>query len=268
MTCHICNGETRTLFTETVLEKYSACYEYCASCDHVFVDKPIWLEDAYSEAIVRQDTDIVVRNIFTALKLAAVDYFVLGDRGQHTHVDIAGGYGLLTRLMRDLGFDYYWSDLYANNLFARGFEYAPKRGKAFTLSAIEVLEHTTDPLKFIQDNLTELQADILFFTTEVFPDQQPPKAGEWGYYSFETGQHIAFFSNRGLSLLAKKIEMHYYSLGRLHILSRAKLPLWKLRLATNKYLAVPIALFAATRIGSKRCADQTLLRKQPPPTGT
>lgn len=262
MNCHICNAETQTAFTATVLHKYEAPYHYCIKCDHIFVAQPTWLDEAYSEATVAEDTDVVVRNVFTALRLAAINYLVLGDRGQGKHADVAGGYGLLTRLMRDLGFDYYWSDRYAKNLFARGFEYDASQGACQTISAIEVLEHTTNPLEFIQQNLIDHQSDTLVFTTEVFPDNNPPPPNKWGYYSLDTGQHIAFFSRKGLSLLAQRLDMHYFPSGRLHIFSKKPLSSWKLKLASHKLMVIPIALFAAFRLGSRRGKDQTIIRRQ------
>jgi hypothetical protein len=261
MNCHLCNAETSVLFNATLLNQYEVPYHYCVECDHIFVDQPTWLDEAYSDAIVQSDTDVATRNILTALRLAAIDYLALGDRGNGQYVDVAGGYGLLTRLMRDLGFNYYWSDRYAPNLFARGFDANTRHGACLAVSAIEVLEHTTNPLEFIQQNLLDHQADTLIFTTEVFPDRTPPAPHGWGYYSFETGQHIAFFSRNGLALLAKRLGMHYYPLGRIHVFSRRPLPGWKLKLASHKLLVVPIALFAAWRLGSRRGKDQTSIRK-------
>ena len=262
MNCHICNAETKSIFTATLLKKYEVPYHYCSECDHLFVDQPAWLDEAYSDAIVWADTDVAVRNILTALRIAAINYLALGDRGQGKYVDVAGGYGLLTRLMRDLGFDYYWSDRYAKNLFARGFDYDAKLGPCLAVSAIEVLEHTTHPLEFIQQNLIDHQSDTLIFTTEVFADNSPPLPDKWGYYSFDTGQHIAFFSRKGLSRLAKRLDMHYYPLGRLHVFSKQPLSLWKLKLASHKLMVIPIALFAAFRLGSRRGKDQMIIRKQ------
>ena len=37
-------------------------------------------------------------------------------------VDYGGGYGLLVRLMRNSGFDFYRYDPYCANFFAKGFE--------------------------------------------------------------------------------------------------------------------------------------------------
>ena len=111
-----------------VLRKHDANFCYCASCDHVFAQDPHWLAEAYTDAIVKTDTDIAVRNVLTALRLAAIFYFAFGDKGKGHYADVAGGYGLLVRLMRDLGFNYFWSDPYAENLFARGFEYSAELG--------------------------------------------------------------------------------------------------------------------------------------------
>lgn len=259
--CQICGAETEARYTATLLKKYEAIYHYCAACDHLYVANPTWLDEAYSDAIVHHDTDVAVRNLFTALRLAAFYYWVLGERGQGRYVDVAGGYGLLTRLMRDLGFDCYWSDRYAKNLFARGFDVTGATA-ARAISAIEVLEHTTNPLEFIRDNLADQRAEVLVFTTELFPDHAPPPPARWGYYSLGTGQHIAFFSRTGLTRLATRLGMHYYPMGRLHVFSRRPLSRWRIMLARRKMLVVPLALFAAWRLGSKRNRDQRVLRER------
>lgn len=261
MNCHICNGEAKSLSLATVLRKHEAHYYYCTDCDYIFVANPTWLDEAYAEAIASEDTGIATRNVFTALRLAAIYFMGLGDKGQGIYVDAAGGYGLLTRLMRDLGFNYFWSDRYAKNLFARGFEYQASLGTCQAVSAIEVLEHTINPLEFIQQTLAEYQTDTFIFTTETFPDNSPPPPSQWGYYSLETGQHIAFFSPRGLTRLAHRLGMQYFPLGRLHIFSRKPLSPWRLKLASNKFLVVPLALYALSRLGSRRGTDQALVRK-------
>lgn len=255
-------------FSATLLEKHEASYLYCAACDHLYVDHPTWLDEAYSEAIAAEDTDIAARNVFMALRLAAINYLVLGDRGQGRYVDVAGGYGLLTRLLRDLGFDCYWSDPYARNLFARGFEYPPRHGPCLAVSAIEALEHTTNPLDFIRESLAAHPSEVFIFSTEVYPDGQPPAPDQWGYYAFETGQHIAFFSRRGLRHLARRLDMHYYPSGPLHIFSKRPLSSWRLKLAAHKLFVVPLALFAGFRLGSRRGRDQRALRRQTAQTQT
>lgn len=260
--CHLCGTGTRTLFSATLLGRHEAVYLYCPACDHLYVDAPTWLDEAYSEAIAAEDTDIAARNVFMALRIAAIGYFVLGDRGQGKYADVAGGYGLLTRLLRDFGFDCYWSDPYAQNLFARGFESHPGQGPYLAVSAIEALEHTTQPLDFIRESLAAHPSDVFIFSTAVFPDNRPPRPEQWSYYAFDTGQHIAFFSLQGLERLARRLGMHYQVSGRLHLFSKRRLPNWRLWLTGHPLLIVPLALFAAWRLGSRRGRDQRMLRRR------
>jgi hypothetical protein len=201
MNCRICGGEAKLHFRGKVLRKHDAAYGYCAACDYVFAEDPYWLDEAYSDAIVRTDTDIAVRNVLTALRLAAILYFAFDEHGQGNYADVAGGYGLLTRLMRDFGFNYFWSDPYASNLFARGYEYSPSYGNCCAISAVEVLEHTINPMDFLRDSLSAHSADTILFTTQLFTNARPPAAHQWDYYSLETGQHIAFFSENGIKML-------------------------------------------------------------------
>ena len=259
--CRICNGEAKPHFETKVLNRYHAAYRYCGNCDYIFADSPYWLEEAYSDAIVKTDTDIATRNLLTSLRLAAILYFAFEDRGRGTYVDVAGGYGLLTRFMRDLGFDFYWSDPHATNLFARGFEYSPSNGNCAAISAIEVLEHTVNPLEFLHSNLSTHGADTILLTTQLFPAGRPPDAGEWSYFSLETGQHISFFSSEGLRKLGQRLGLTYHPLGRLHLLTRKRLPKIRIRIASDRLFALPLALLAARSLGSKRGADQAKMVK-------
>jgi hypothetical protein len=258
--CPLWNATVRVLFQHEVLQKHLAAFFHCPPCDYVFAADPFWLAQAYRDAArVAVDTDVAVRNIFTALGLAALYYFALPGAAPGACLDAAGGYGLLTRLLRDLGFDCYWSDPYAPNLFARGFEYGTEHQRCTVVSAVEVVEHTPNPLQFVRDTLAASGASYMVFTTEVFPEGHPPAPDAWGYYSFDTGQHISFFSQEGLRRLGLRLGLHYYRLGRLHLYSREKLSDVRLRFASAKPLVVPLALIAARRLGSRRNRDQALL---------
>jgi hypothetical protein len=122
-------------------------------------------------------------------------------------LDYAGGYGTLVRLMRDRGFDFYWSDPYAKNLHARGFEHVP--GSRYDLlTALEVLEHLPNPLEDIARMLD--LADNVLVTTELLPEPAPVPPN-WWYYAVKGGQHISFYSTDSL----RKIASHFnvYLLG-------------------------------------------------------
>lgn len=259
LNCRICGSDTKLHFRAKVLRKHDGAYRYCATCDYIFAEDPHWLEEAYTDAIVKTDTDIAVRNVLTALRLAAILYFALDDHGKGNYADVAGGYGLLTRLMRDLGFNYFWTDPYAKNLFARGFEYSPSNGNCSAISAVEVLEHTVDPLDFLKSSLSAHGAETILFTTMLFPDGTPPAADEWDYYALESGQHIAFFSRKGLETLGQRLGMEYYQLGRIHLFTRRKLSKIRTGIVSPRLLTIPLALAAALSLGSRRGEDRTML---------
>ena len=102
----------------------------------------------------------------------------------------------------------------------------------------------------------------MLFTTEIFPDGHPPAPGKWGYYSFDTGQHIAFFSTKGLERLGRRLGLKYLNLGRIHIFTRRDLSLFRLKLASHKALIIPLAMAALYHLGSKRGPDQTMILKR------
>lgn len=219
MSCPICDGVLEFSFAEKVLCKHDAIFDYCQTCGFLRARDPYWLTEAYSSAIASTDTGLVMRNSSVACKLASVLYGVMGERGQGLYVDVAGGYGMLTRMMRDYGFDFYWSDKYCDNLMARGFEYSPKLGSCLAVTAIEIMEHVEDPIAFVRDALKQTKANTFIFTTELF-EGSPPRPEQWWYYSFETGQHIAFFQRKTLEVMAKKLGLSFATGGGLHIFSK------------------------------------------------
>ena len=119
--CPICDSERKEIFTAKILHQYEIKYFLCDNCGLLQTEEPFWLNEAYSSAIADTDTGIVARNLSISKKLTCILYFLFNKEGKY--LDIAGGYGLLTRLMRDIGFDFYWQDVYCQNIFAEGFEF-------------------------------------------------------------------------------------------------------------------------------------------------
>lgn len=259
--CQICNSVVNEVFTARVLNKYEARYDFCNACGYLTARNPFWLEESYSQAIADADTGLIVRNILNSRKLASILYWVLGERGSEVYADYAGGYGMLTRMMRDYGFNFYWQDKFCENKLAIGFEYSPEVGPCKAIVAAEVLEHLEDPATYIKNIFEETQAQILFFTTDLFSGE-PPAPESWYYYSFATGQHIGFFQERTLAILAKKLGLYFYSAGNIHIFSKAPINPLMLRFATNKWIARFSSWFIPRRIGSKTMSDHGFLSKK------
>lgn len=120
--------------------------------------------------------------------------------------------------MRDLGFDFYWYDKFANNLFARGFEYTG--GEAEAITCFEVFEHFLDPIEELRQML-EISRNIIF-STQILPNPIP-KPHDWWYYGLEHGQHISFYSLRTLKYLAQKFNLNFLTSGSIHIFTPKKI---------------------------------------------
>lgn len=257
MTCTICSSAMQPCFTATVLGKYDAQYEVCGDCGFMAIWDPHWLEEAYSRAIASADTGLVMRNIDLAPKVAGALFWLAGERGAGRYVDVAGGYGLLTRMMRDIGFDFYWGDKYCENIMAPGFEYREEFGECHAVTAFEVLEHLSDPVPFIEEALAKYQPQYFLCSTELY-EGDPPAPGSWNYYAFATGQHVAFYQRRTLQKLADRLGLHFASANRLHLFSRQPVDESVLRIVTG-LLASPLALYIRFRLGSKTVSDQELV---------
>jgi len=219
------------------------------------MEEPYWLEEAYQEAANSSDTGILSRNYYLSNQAANIIFCLFNKQGKF--LDYAGGYGILTRLMRDLGFDYYWFDLYAKNIFARGFEYNPQIGNIELITSFESFEHFSNPTEEIEKMLS-ISKNILF-STELLPNPLPGPEN-WWYYGLNHGQHISFYSKTTLEYIAKKYHLQLYTQGSLHLLTENKInPLFfKIILRANRF---GLCKFVSRSMKSKTFGDMQVIRK-------
>ena len=222
MKCRICNTENESCFTGKLLQKYDVDYFHCNICSYVQTEEPFWLEEAYSRSINLTDTGYMVRNIHYSKRITIL-LSLLFDK-EAIFLDYAGGYGVFVRLMRDIGFDFYWDDKFTENLFSAGFEWNNKL-KISAITSFESFEHFVNPMDEIQ-TLLEI-SDTLIFSIELLP-KSIPKPADWWYFGLDHGQHISFFSKRTLRYIAKKQGLNYYGVGSLHVLTKRSISTWKL----------------------------------------
>jgi len=241
-------------FAATLLRKYEVPYFHCSSCGLLQTEEPYWLDEAYSDAIAVADTGLIQRNISIAAKLASLIYFELDPKG--AYLDVAAGYGMQVRLMRDFGFDYYWSDKYCANLLARGFEADSATSPFQALTAFEVLEHVHDPLSFISESMSSYGSRTLIFSTELYHGAPPEK--DWWYYAFNTGQHISFYQPKTLQVIAERLGLKFYSAHGIHMLTDRLINNKRFALLTGR-LAYPMALYVKTQMKSRTLPDHYML---------
>jgi hypothetical protein len=118
--------------------------------------------------------------------------------------------------MRDRGFNFFWSDLHAANDYARGFECEPNAKFDF-LTSFEVLEHLVDPVSGLEE-MINLSENVLVSTSLV--PEPPPQPKDWWYFVPATGQHISFYTEESLRLLATRFGRHLLSVGPYHLFSK------------------------------------------------
>lgn len=256
--CPVCGGAMAEALRATVLGRHEARLDRCAGCGFLRVRDPHWLAEAYSSAIAATDTGLVERNEEIARRLVPLLAFGLGARDGR-FLDAAGGHGLLARMMRDRGFDFCWSDKYCENLFARGFEFTPGSAPCAAVTAFEVMEHLERPAEFVAEQLAAARSETFIFTT-VLHESGPPPA-DWWYYSFDTGQHIAFFQRRTLEALGTRLGLRYQRAGLLHLLTARPLPAWKLRLCAGRTMRLT-ARWARRGLRGRAQSDHELILRR------
>lgn len=231
MNCKICSQNVEKIFTRKVLSKYDVSYFRCINCHFIQTEEPFWLEEAYGlGAISALDVGIISRNTFLAKKTEEIldELFPLDklfpELEPFIGVDYGGGQGIFVRMMRDMGYNFYRQDLYAENLYTKYFDITDlTKDTHFTiLTAFEVFEHLPNPIEEIKKMFD--YADILLFSTELQPSDEISEIEKWWYIVPETGQHVSLFNKTTLEKIAKILDVNLYTDScSLHILSKKPL---------------------------------------------
>lgn len=226
--CKICGSLMSEKFSTKILSKYTATFFQCQSCSFLQIPNPSWLKEAYKESINLQDTGILARNNYLSKQTASI--IILFFNFKARFLDYAGGYGLLVRLMRDMGFDFSWMDKYTKNIFAKNFESTGEQRFELT-TCFECFEHFTEPKKELE-SLLEF-SDSILLSTSLLPTPTP-SPDKWWYYGLEHGQHVSFYSLRSLIELSHRYNLFLYSNKRdIHLLTKKRISPFLFYFATN-----------------------------------
>jgi hypothetical protein len=218
--CRVCGEQAQPFFTKLILAKHQVPYFKCVACGQVQTEQPYWLAEAYRGSGSRLDVGMADRCLWTALTTVALARRV-GIGPEEPCLDWGAGTGLFVRFCRDYGMNFFYSDPYAENIFARGFELDktnPPPAWA-CVTAFEVAEHLPSPLKDFGE-LFALSPRHILFSTLLYCGQ----AADWWYFT-DNGQHVAFYTRHSLEHIGRRYGYNLASNNcDLHLFSRERIP--------------------------------------------
>ncbi len=236
MKCLICANDTPLLFETKLMHKYSVSYHRCIACGFIQTEKPYWLNEAYQNIITTLDIGLLSRNINLSELVSGFVKKNFDPRARY--LDYGGGYGVLVRLLRDKGLNFYRQDIYCENIFAanRDITDLDENERRFELvTCFEVFEHTDEPYELLK-RLKQLSPNILI-STLLIPDRVIQSESDWWYFAPETGQHITFYTRQSFMILAEKLNMNFYTNGEdLHLFTTERLVTNPLQVKPNTFM--------------------------------
>ena len=201
--CPICQSLATHFSTLVIRDDICGDYKICNSCGFIFADNPVWLAGSFTDTLNSLDIGSVDRcNIVADF----VEVLLKSLKKDNPKVlDWGGGYGLLTRILRDRGVNCSHYDPFVEPLFTKNIKLLPNT--KFDLVVLsEVMLHMTDPVGTLSE-LLKISKRIMFTAVIAPPDVTP----EWWYFMPETGQHITIFSKGSIFELGAALEVSVLS---------------------------------------------------------
>jgi hypothetical protein len=202
--CRACGGPLLKAFESAIQGGLPVAFGVCRDCRSLMLPEPTWLERAYAMAVSPDpDSGDLQRCLMVwrvVRRLASLGLVPAGARC----LDFGAGKGVLLRALLDDRMDAWAYDPYPQSAFARErvlTELPP--GPFHLVTAIEVLEHTQDPvatLRRLGDALAP--GGLLLASTEFYREGVHGPA--WYYLDLQRGQHITILSGRGFGEAARR----------------------------------------------------------------
>jgi hypothetical protein len=193
--CRLCGGAVVAKFCLTILRKHRVMYYRCENCESLQTELPYWLDDAHaSRALAKLDTGAAQRS----MQNLAVSLSISRLLNLKNAIDYGGGDGLLCRLLRDYGINWYVRDKYAQVTYAQGST-EPEFGQTDLLLCFEVFEHFARPAA---DSalVFSFEPHVLIASTLCYSGH----GEDWWYLTPESGQHVFFYGHKAVRLIAEK----------------------------------------------------------------
>lgn len=205
--CRLCEQPSTFQFSKTILGKYDVSYFECTHCKSLQTEEPYWLGEAYGEDAEKYDTAKASRTLENFFNLPSL-FDCLNINKTKPCVEWGGCGGLLTRLLRDIGYNFFCYDLHLKSEFAQGFQWQKKNGKVYVVTAFEVAQFFTNPIIEWQ-KVFSLSPEWVICSTTIYEKQ----GVSWPYLSAQNGQHIFFYSEFAIATIAARFGYTVYNIG-------------------------------------------------------
>ena len=248
--CPICHSQVRDFSQLLIRGKFEGRYLKCTSCNFIHAENPNWLEGSFTDVLNNLDIGSVDRCNIVADFVEVLANSLKVDNPKV--LDWGGGYGLLTRILRDRGVRCTHYDPYTEPLFAENINLqTDARFDLIVLS--EVMLHMTDPIR----TLTELLkiSDNIMFTAVIAPPDVTP---DWWYFMPDTGQHVAIFSRQTIPELGVALKVNTLSDNQFfHLVSKDQQGVLTRLLFTKRFIPFGVAALLYLKRQVKRALGKS-----------
>jgi hypothetical protein len=189
-------------------------YRRCIDCNFIFTDyfddftSEMWHEYIYNDDY--QQIDPEYKHVRSRINAHLIRTFLVGRKHSTLGLDYGGGNGKTCMLMRDQGWVFDSFDPFDQTIMDPAHA-----GKYNFSSAIEVFEHTTDPVGTLRDILSKMSPDrILILVSTVLSDGAvSEESGLAWWYAAPRNGHVSLYSRKSLSKLAFSNGLQSLSIG-------------------------------------------------------
>lgn len=249
MNCLVCRCECKSLFEFRVRGQFDAELFECKKCRFTFVSNPSWLESSFNRELNELDLGTIDRCLIFADFTEALITSIGKASGRF--LDWGGGYGILTRIMRDRGLDFENYDPFVNALFV-GPAVGDNDKKYDLITMSEVALHITNPVEVLAKILRN--CDYLLISAVIAPSSIPQ---DWWYLMPDTGQHVAIYHPESIRELARQLRVNVMSDGKFFHLFYKK----DISMSTRLMLRFrPVGFLCAWLLTTKRYINRGLGR--------
>jgi SAM-dependent methyltransferase len=147
---------------------------------------------------------------------------LLGENKSLSLLDYGSGSGLMSQLLRGMGF----KDVQCFDPFVQEAALRPAAQQQFDcILCFEVIEHSTDPRRLLGDIVSMLRpGGVVLCSTLVQPENIGQIGLEWWYVAPRNG-HVSLFSRQALMLLADSFGLRVASFNAaFHVMVGARIP--------------------------------------------